>query len=332
MTFWARITKALDRIEQEKPQSFAAVKAILDADGNPDGTDHGADTFFAGSGGDRQLRESLAVAGWHVVWSQASYYYRMQSPTGHVLAYTEGDVDNATPRGIETGEALIAAADEQAAAVTRVPEWARQPLRSTPDGHAEYDVPILARVSADNIEQAYESGRRIVRTIEKCEDGPLVGLYVPDLPLPEGDEVTDTSTDGEQAGYEEAQQEERIDGARAALQAYADSQLANYGINYGTLSLGSMPELLPALISDLMHLADEALSEGYYEGEADDDATGSGVLFDAVENALHNYVTEVEDRRRDVRQQETAAAVAACTDPMHDVNVGLLGTGHGKLC
>jgi hypothetical protein len=50
------------------------------------------DAFFAGSGGDGSVREALAQAGWVVVWSEASYYYVMQSPNGDLITYVEGDI------------------------------------------------------------------------------------------------------------------------------------------------------------------------------------------------------------------------------------------------
>lgn len=98
LTFWQRIDRALDRIATEKPTTFDGVKAILDEDGNPDGTEAAGAAFFAGSGGDRQLREALRDAGWRTVWAEASYYYTMVSPTGDLLTYTEGDVDRGGAR------------------------------------------------------------------------------------------------------------------------------------------------------------------------------------------------------------------------------------------
>lgn len=93
--FWTRIDKALDAIGDEAApaDTFAKVKAALDADGNPDNSEAAAPAFFAGSGGDRTLREALRKAGWRCIWSEASYFYVMQHPgTGETLTYIEGDV------------------------------------------------------------------------------------------------------------------------------------------------------------------------------------------------------------------------------------------------
>jgi hypothetical protein len=95
--FWASIDLALDTIETEKPDTFDGVKAILDANGDPNKTgwaDHGANrAFFAGSGGDRSLWAALWKAGWAEIWGEANYYYVAQHPiSGEKLTYIEGDV------------------------------------------------------------------------------------------------------------------------------------------------------------------------------------------------------------------------------------------------
>lgn len=88
--FWRDIDTALDTIEAQKPGTFAGVKAILDTLSEGD---WGADAFFPGSGGDRQLMGSLRAAGWHVFWAQASYFYvAVHAETGETLTYIEGDV------------------------------------------------------------------------------------------------------------------------------------------------------------------------------------------------------------------------------------------------
>lgn len=90
-TFWTQIHTDLDRIEQEKPDTYDAVKKILKDQADPYITD--APAFFAGSGGDRSLFSALSVAGWHLAWIEASYYYVVTHPeTGETLTYCEGDV------------------------------------------------------------------------------------------------------------------------------------------------------------------------------------------------------------------------------------------------
>ena len=93
--FWAHIDRALDRIESTKPQTFDAVKAILDEDGNPEVSlkDTKAKAFFGGSGGDRSLWAALTTAGWETSWMEESFFYGMRHPvTGESLQYVEGDV------------------------------------------------------------------------------------------------------------------------------------------------------------------------------------------------------------------------------------------------
>jgi hypothetical protein len=129
VTFWTEIDAQLDRIEAEKPGTFSKVAAILapitdqgaiygtppdptpwqsrinsaDRREEPDafpemiltyGVDYLPNTaFFAGSGGDRWLSNALIVAGWHVTYLGATYYYVAEHPTtGEQLTYIEGDV------------------------------------------------------------------------------------------------------------------------------------------------------------------------------------------------------------------------------------------------
>lgn len=63
-------------------------------DRNPYGPDatSAADAFFAGSGGDNTVLESLRAAGWRVVWAEGSHYYVAQAPDGSVITYIEGDI------------------------------------------------------------------------------------------------------------------------------------------------------------------------------------------------------------------------------------------------
>lgn len=89
--FWTMIDRDLDRIETEKPNTYDAVKDIL-ADQTMPGV-ASAPAFFGGSGGDRSLYSALRVAGWRMIWSEASYYYvARHQDTGEILTYCEGDV------------------------------------------------------------------------------------------------------------------------------------------------------------------------------------------------------------------------------------------------
>lgn len=50
--------------------------------------------FFAGSGGEESLQESLLDAGWSIVVAKAPYHYVMRHrSTGETLTYIEGDVE-----------------------------------------------------------------------------------------------------------------------------------------------------------------------------------------------------------------------------------------------
>ena len=87
--FWDNVDDALDTLERDKPDTAGGVISLL----NEYFEKSAGDAFFAGSGGDRQLLESLEVAGWEVYWSEASYYYvARHATTWEVLTYIEGDV------------------------------------------------------------------------------------------------------------------------------------------------------------------------------------------------------------------------------------------------
>jgi len=89
--FWAAIDLALDRIETERPATFNEIKLFLE---NVEMSDNPDATFFAGSGGDRSLAESLDAAGWRCIWADSSYYYVAKHvASGEVLTYIEGDVE-----------------------------------------------------------------------------------------------------------------------------------------------------------------------------------------------------------------------------------------------
>lgn len=107
--FWAQIDHQLDRIERECPDSFAAVREILldpaynevqeDIHRNFERKFPESAAFFAGSGGERQLRGSLRAAGWIVTTSLAWYYWDAEHPvTKSTLTYIEGDVLRGTLR------------------------------------------------------------------------------------------------------------------------------------------------------------------------------------------------------------------------------------------
>ncbi|MDE8648101.1 hypothetical protein PXH69_24345 [Rhodococcus qingshengii] len=85
--FWDEINRKLDRVESATTAD--SVIEILGKDGDylVDG-----DAFFAGSGGDRPLFDALWKAGWHMIWSEASYFYVVQNNAGELMTYIEGDV------------------------------------------------------------------------------------------------------------------------------------------------------------------------------------------------------------------------------------------------
>lgn len=101
--FWAQIDHQLDRLVSEKADTFDAVREILL---DPSYADIGIErnrngeaifgpnsAFFAGSGGDRTVHDSLTLAGWHTVAFDASYYYALKNlATGDTLTYIEGDL------------------------------------------------------------------------------------------------------------------------------------------------------------------------------------------------------------------------------------------------
>lgn len=83
--FWAEVDRKLDLIEASKPDTAAAVLAAL---GSTERTG-----FFEGSGGDRQLLDSLLLAGWKVSEYEAIYFWTAKHPrTASTLEYIEGDV------------------------------------------------------------------------------------------------------------------------------------------------------------------------------------------------------------------------------------------------
>jgi len=93
--FWIAIKEQLT--ELKSAESADDVIRILSPERNPygpawDGQDGAASGFFAGSGGDGTVRDSLDTAGWSLVWSRAWYWYAMKAPDGSMITYIEGDI------------------------------------------------------------------------------------------------------------------------------------------------------------------------------------------------------------------------------------------------
>lgn len=90
--FWEVIDAQLK--ELQSAATADDVMRILAKSRDPYGPDHGTSTeaFFAGSGGDGTVMDSLIVAGWDVVWAQAHYYWVMKAPNGDLVTYIEGDL------------------------------------------------------------------------------------------------------------------------------------------------------------------------------------------------------------------------------------------------
>lgn len=91
-TFWEVIADQL--AELETAQTADDVCRILANERNPYGPEMvtSTDAFFAGSGGDGSVRESLYKAGWKLVASKAYYYWAMRAPNGDCITYVEGDI------------------------------------------------------------------------------------------------------------------------------------------------------------------------------------------------------------------------------------------------
>lgn len=83
--FWAVIEKQLK--ELCTATSADDVLRILPRSDGASG-----DGFFAGSGGDGSVSDSLHTAGWELVWREAHYYWVMVAPNGDLITYIEGDI------------------------------------------------------------------------------------------------------------------------------------------------------------------------------------------------------------------------------------------------
>ncbi|WP_347756805.1 hypothetical protein [Agrococcus sp. ProA11] len=92
--YWAMYDVTLARVRQEKPDTFAALKAILDGFQPPSA----ADALFPG-GADDDLADALHDAGWHIHFTEGTYVYTATHPgTGAKLQHVEGDLYDRTKR------------------------------------------------------------------------------------------------------------------------------------------------------------------------------------------------------------------------------------------
>ncbi|WP_448232584.1 hypothetical protein [Microbacterium lacticum] len=90
--YWAAYDATLARVRNEKPDTFAALKAILDSFEPPSS----GDAFFPG-GADDDLADALHDAGWELRFSEGTYVYRAKHPTtGAALEHIEGDLYDQT--------------------------------------------------------------------------------------------------------------------------------------------------------------------------------------------------------------------------------------------
>jgi hypothetical protein len=88
--FWTIIAAQL--AELRTAATADDVLRILSSDRNPYGGGASGDGFFAGSGGDDTVLDSLEAAGWAPQWFKASYHWAAQAPNGDVVTYVEGDI------------------------------------------------------------------------------------------------------------------------------------------------------------------------------------------------------------------------------------------------
>ncbi|MFC8682558.1 hypothetical protein ACFT30_13645 [Microbacterium ureisolvens] len=90
--YWAAYDATLARIREEKPDTFGALKAILDTFEPPSS----GDAFFPG-GADDTLADALRDAGWTFKFFGAPYVYKAKhASTGAILHYIEGDLYDRT--------------------------------------------------------------------------------------------------------------------------------------------------------------------------------------------------------------------------------------------
>lgn len=90
--YWAAYDATLARVRKEQPDTFAALKSILDAFEPPSS----GDAFFPG-GADDDLADALHDAGWDLHFTEGSYVYTARHPrTGAKLQHVEGDLYDQT--------------------------------------------------------------------------------------------------------------------------------------------------------------------------------------------------------------------------------------------
>lgn len=91
--YWTAYVATLDQIRTTKPNSFAALKTIIDQFHPSMGNiSFCGDTFFP-SGGDDTLADALMETGWTLSFVEGDYYYTATHPaTGAACTYIEGDL------------------------------------------------------------------------------------------------------------------------------------------------------------------------------------------------------------------------------------------------
>lgn len=98
--FWTVVAEQLD--ELRTAGTADDVVRILSKERNPYGHESiAADGFFAGSGGDGTVWESLFDAGWRTRWMDAGYYWSAEAPNGDRITYVEGDIYRGDQRASE---------------------------------------------------------------------------------------------------------------------------------------------------------------------------------------------------------------------------------------
>lgn len=94
--YWQMYDATLARVRDEKPDTFAALKAILDGFTPPSS----GDAFFPG-GADDDLADALIDAGWNLDFTEGDYLYTATHPATHAqMQHVEGDIYNQTPERV----------------------------------------------------------------------------------------------------------------------------------------------------------------------------------------------------------------------------------------